>query len=160
MSLIDIFTDSQDYSRRSIRLLRLQLNKELEWKQSTSAVNRCCVSSVQSLFWSLLCSSVALSLHSLVLLLEMSRKAGCFPVTSLFQYVFPSGEIKSTVWTRQDSPGARGQDTHFEGGQGFFLFLLYIKLPFPLVYALVCIGVLMYSINASCIIIASFMSPV
>lgn len=54
-----------------------------------------------------------------------SSKRSYFFYFILFCYFFYDpvlvslGETEPTVRTRQDSPGAGGQDTHFERGQGF-----------------------------------------
>lgn len=72
-----------------------------------------------SLFSAIFC------LHSAVLSEAIGRTE--FSSILTVSRCFLSGEIKSTVWTRQDSTGARGQDTHSERGQGLSCIYLNIS---------------------------------
>lgn len=73
--------------------------------------------------------SVLLHVRSLKYLTERTQRFECYPLQSFSKvnslFFFLLGQIKSTLWARQDSTGARSQDTCFEGGQGFY-YILYI----------------------------------
>jgi len=104
-----LLTDREDYSRRSIPLTSF---REVLSEDKNRIVGLCCKHMLHVLLRYLLhLFSNVPNVWDMDVILYFS------PFFS-FQFFLPSGEIKSTVWTRQDSSGARSQDTHFEGGQG------------------------------------------
>lgn len=114
-----------------------------------SVVNSHCISSAPFL--------VLLILSTLYCILGRLDFILClFLIVYFFSCFFTSGEIKSTVWTRQDSAGAWGHDTHFEGGQGFSLIHSQNQLLFKLSYVrYLCQPALVWSINASYVVSVS-----